>query len=66
MFVHSLSLSDTSLALQKAAQQTTEQLKEMLEVSCLWVWMHPQLKKLLGDGSAMLTLEDAWTMGTLG
>ena len=49
--------------LQKNAQLSVEALKELLEMCCLWIWMVPLLKKLLGAGPGFDALQAAWEMG---
>ena len=56
----------TCEALQKNAQMTSEQLRDMMETSCLWVWLRPLLQRMLGAGSDFDKLQQSWEMGSLG
>lgn len=51
--------------LQKNAQLSNEQLREMMEMACLWHWVAPHLKKMLGAGPGYEKLVEAWKMGIL-
>ncbi|OLQ08636.1 hypothetical protein AK812_SmicGene7853 [Symbiodinium microadriaticum] len=54
---------ESSQKTQKAAQMGNEQLRELMEMCCLWEWITPVMQRCLGTGTQKLT--DAWEMGTL-
>ena len=49
---------------QKSAQLGNDQLKELMEMCCLWEWLTPMTQRTLGSGCQKLL--DAWEMGSLG
>ena len=51
---------------QKAAQRTTQQLQDLLEVCCLWHRLEPDLKSYLGPGQEFQKVQEMWQQGRLG
>ena len=46
-------------------QMTNDALREMMEMSCMWQWLLPNLKRLLGSGAEFDKIKEAWEMGIL-
>ena len=51
--------------LQKNMQMTNEMLREMMELACMWQWLVPNLKRMLGSGVEYEKIQEAWEMGSL-
>ncbi|OLP75981.1 hypothetical protein AK812_SmicGene44142 [Symbiodinium microadriaticum] len=51
--------------LQKNAQLSNDMLREMMEMCCLWQWISPSLKRMLGAGPGYDKIVEAWKMGIL-
>ena len=51
--------------LQKNAQLSNDMLREMMEMCCLWQWIAPSLKRMLGAGPGYDKIVEAWKMGIL-
>ena len=49
---------------QKSAQLGNDELKELMEMCCLWEWLTPVMERTLGTGAQKL--KEAWAMGSLG
>ena len=52
-------------SLQKSAQMSNEMLREMMEMCCLWQWLSPSLKRMVGSGPGYDKILEAWKMGSL-
>lgn len=51
--------------MQKNMQMTNEMLREMMELACVWQWLLPNLKRMLGSGVELEKIQEAWEMGSL-
>ena len=51
--------------LQKNAQLSSDTLREMMEVACLWEWILPTLKTTFGSGECLDRIVESWKMGLL-
>ena len=48
------------------AQRDAGQLRELMELACLFTWLAPKIEVLLGKGKVMDEISNMWINGKLG